>query len=291
MVNKAKSQNVRRAIERADKEARTKAAIKEYRDAQAKSNISRVNQGKRTISEFNTEKQKLTTIEENTLVDLILESAACGFPLDKPEVENLANAVLQTRLPSDSPDATVGVSWYTRFCARHHDRLQTCWSSPLDTQRAKSLNPNAVAQWYERIKKYIVDLGIDPSLIFGMDESGFPRGNTGKARVLASKGTKTQHKQGNADRENVTAIVTICADGTTVKPMIISRPKVRLDELDSIAKSDNGWTDAELGREWSSPCPRWSQFPLQSLFHPICTSQQHNCSWLPTALHACASGP
>jgi len=32
---------------------------------------------------------------------------------------------------------------------------------------------------------------------------------------------KTQHKQGGADRENVTAIVTICADGTTLRPTII----------------------------------------------------------------------
>ena len=32
---------------------------------------------------------------------------------------------------------------------------------------------------------------------------------------------KTQHKQGGADRENVTAIVTICANGTTLCPTII----------------------------------------------------------------------
>jgi hypothetical protein len=30
-----------------------------------------------------------------------------------------------------------------------------------------------------------------------------------------------QHKQGGADRENVTALVTICADGTVLQPTII----------------------------------------------------------------------
>jgi hypothetical protein len=33
--------------------------------------------------------------------------------------------------------------------------------------------------------------------------------------------TKVQHSQGGASRENVTAIVTICADGTTLRPTII----------------------------------------------------------------------
>jgi hypothetical protein len=54
-----------------------------------------------------------------------------------------------------------------------------------------------------------------------MDESGFPPGQTGKKRVVGRCGTKLQHVQGGADKENVTVIVTICADGTVLKPTII----------------------------------------------------------------------
>jgi len=43
--------------------------------------------------------------------------------------------------------------------------------------------------------------------------------------VVGARGTKTQHKKGGADRENVTAIITICADGTTIKPLIIYKGK------------------------------------------------------------------
>ncbi|KAH6907752.1 hypothetical protein BKA70DRAFT_1034704, partial [Coprinopsis sp. MPI-PUGE-AT-0042] len=53
--------------------------------------------------------------------------------------------------------------------------------------------------------------------LFGMDESGFPPSHQGKERVVGSRGTKTQHKQGGANRENVTALVTICADGTALQ--------------------------------------------------------------------------
>ncbi|KIM76312.1 hypothetical protein PILCRDRAFT_77983, partial [Piloderma croceum F 1598] len=52
-------------------------------------------------------------------------------------------------------------------------------------------------------------------------------------------GTKMWHKQGGADCKNVTAIVTICADRTTLCPTIIFK-----------AHSPNGWTDSELGYEW-----------------------------------------
>ena len=58
-----------------------------------------------------------------------------------------------------------------------------------------------------------------------MDESGFPLSNQGRQKVIGRRGTKTQHKQGGADRENVTAIVTICADGTVLNPTVIFKGK------------------------------------------------------------------
>ncbi|CAK5282598.1 unnamed protein product [Mycena citricolor] len=65
-------------------------------------------------------------------------------------------------------------------------------------------------------------MGVEPDCIYGMHESGFPTGYTGKERVVGKRGTKTQHKQGGASRQNITALVTICGDGKmVVLPMII----------------------------------------------------------------------
>ena len=58
-----------------------------------------------------------------------------------------------------------------------------------------------------------------------MDESGFPMVYQGKESVVGAHGTKTQHKQGGAECENFTTIVTICADGSTLKPTIIFKGK------------------------------------------------------------------
>ena len=111
------------------------------------------------------------------------------------------------------------------FIDRHHEKLQTHWSKPLDTQRAKSLNPAAVESWFKIVEEFVVKLGIRKEDIYGMDESGFPMAYTGKERVVGGRGTKTQHKQGGANRENVTAVVTICAGGTMVRPLIIFKGK------------------------------------------------------------------
>ncbi|KAF9017946.1 hypothetical protein BDZ89DRAFT_1094196 [Hymenopellis radicata] len=86
-----------------------------------------------------------------------------------------------------------------------------------------------------------------------MDESEFLTANTGKTRVVSARGTKTQHKQSGADRENVTAIVIICTDGTTVKLMIIYKGKNFMQKWNDgnvagayISHSENGWTDEKI---------------------------------------------
>ena len=75
------------------------------------------------------------------------------------------------------------------------------------------------------MKTAIVDKGIKPHNIYGMDESGFPPSNPGTEQVVGRHGTKTQHKSGGANCENVTALVTICADGTHLFLMVIFKGK------------------------------------------------------------------
>jgi len=75
------------------------------------------------------------------------------------------------------------------------------------------------------VKEHYIAKGIKIENTYGMDESGFPPEASQTHRVIGGRGTKTQHKQGNANRENVTALVTICADGTTLRPTIIFKGK------------------------------------------------------------------
>jgi hypothetical protein len=185
--------------------------------------LSNLANGKQSMSAFNASKKKLSDEEERVLVDLVLESADRGLPLTRSALRATANAIIKG---CDGESYTpVGIGWVSRFLDRHHDEIQVHWSKPLDTQRARALNPEVVRKWFELVKESVVLAGIKPEDIYGMDESGFPPSDQGTQHVLGSRGTKTQHKQGSANRENVTVLVTVCADGTTVKPCVVFKGK------------------------------------------------------------------
>jgi Tc5 transposase DNA-binding domain len=185
----------------------------------SKSTLSRLVKGGISMSAFNASKQKLSAAEERVIVDFCLESADRGFPLTHKLVMKMANDILTGRLGTGCE--SVGDGWVDRFLTRHRDDLQTHWSKPLDMQRANALNSANVTHWFNLVKEHIVDQGVKPCNIYGMDESGFPPSDQGTQRVIGRRGTKTQHKQGGGDRENVTALITICADGTVLDPTII----------------------------------------------------------------------
>ena len=176
-------------------------------------------QGGRSIQEFNASKQKVTKAEEEVLVQLIETASDWSNPLTYEDIAQFANEIIRRREEDDFE--LVGVSWVYRFLQRHHGRVQTFWSKPLDTQRAKSLNPVNVAHWFKVLKSEVIDKMVQPENIYGMDESGFPPSDQGTSRVLGRRGNKLQHKQGSGNRENATGIIGICADGTVLQPLII----------------------------------------------------------------------
>ncbi|THU97010.1 hypothetical protein K435DRAFT_819286 [Dendrothele bispora CBS 962.96] len=77
-----------------------------------------------------------------------------------------------------------------------------------------------------------------------MDETNTQRGNTGKERVVKIRGNKTAHKQGGANKETVTAIVTICAHSSTLDPTLIFKGE------NLFACSPKGWTDSKICKDW-----------------------------------------
>ncbi|EJD08382.1 uncharacterized protein FOMMEDRAFT_73343, partial [Fomitiporia mediterranea MF3/22] len=81
--------------------------------------------------------------------------------------------------------------------------------------------------------------------IFRMDESGFSLTNNSIRYVIKARGKRIQHKQGGANRETVTVIITICANSTYLKPVIIFK-----GQNIWFTCSPNGWTDSEIALDW-----------------------------------------
>ena len=205
-------------------------------------------QGKQSIQAFNANKQLLTPAEEEKIVELLLVSSNRSQPYDYDRIAYTANQILAAR--SESTPRRVGPSWVGRFVQRHHEKLKTYWSKPLDSQRAKCLNPESVKSWFALVKEHVVDAGILPENIYGMDESGFPPSNQGTKQVVGQRGMKLQHKQGSANRENVTALVTVCADGTSLRPLIIFKAKLLkrswIDPAQNVAHAE--WVNSDYSK-------------------------------------------
>ncbi|THU90241.1 DDE-domain-containing protein, partial [Dendrothele bispora CBS 962.96] len=77
------------------------------------------------------------------------------------------------------------------------------------------------------------------------------------SRVAGGAGKRTQHQQGGTNRENTTAIVTICADGTTLCLMIIFKGTNLWSAWcqhnvanATFACSPKGWTDSQIAIHW-----------------------------------------
>ncbi|KIK80085.1 hypothetical protein PAXRUDRAFT_159612, partial [Paxillus rubicundulus Ve08.2h10] len=103
------------------------------------------------------------------------------------------------------------------------------------------------------MKKY----HIEEDCIWAVDETGFQPGTGLKQRVIGPAKRKMQYQQRDGNRENITVMVTICADGNTIAPTVIYKGQAfstnwhQDDSLNaSIAHSKKGWTDGVIGRLW-----------------------------------------
>ncbi|KAE9386129.1 hypothetical protein BT96DRAFT_960643 [Gymnopus androsaceus JB14] len=65
----------------------------------------------------------------------------------------------------------------------------------------------------------LFDIGL--ALFYGGDETGIQSGIGTTEYVVGRKGKGVQHQQRDGNRENITVLPTICADGTNLVPAII----------------------------------------------------------------------
>ena len=66
---------------------------------------------------------------------------------------------------------------------------------------------------------------IPAELTYATDETGLMMGVALHERVIAPVGKKIQQLQHSGKRENVTGVVTICVDGTSLPPAVIFKGK------------------------------------------------------------------
>lgn len=186
--------------------------------------------GGRMMADVNAEKGWLLPAEKEIVLDYTIETAEWGFPFSHLRLKEHVDAIVASRLKEGFPATGVGKQWTHRFVEKHSDRIQGYKSRPLDTARGRAVNPNTNEKWQDVNERFTMT-GDDgnpmlPENEYAVDEVGFqPNGGSTREIVIGAKGKKIQYQKQDGTRENITVLVTICADGTALSPVVIYKGK------------------------------------------------------------------
>lgn len=192
--------------------------------------LNRLVKGGRKLSEFNMEKSWVMKGEQEKILEYATSTAERGFPLSHRRLKEHVDEICCVRLGDKFPKDGVGINWTQHFQARNSDRLGMYTPCALDSAQARAVNLTTNAAWFKLLGKTLEtgDAGkpIAQECCWGVNESGFQLGlGTTQEKVMGAAGKKSQYQQREGSRENITVIVTIGADGTSLAPAVIFKGK------------------------------------------------------------------
>jgi hypothetical protein len=203
-------------------------------------------------------KQKfLDDIQSKSLIKYINDLTERGLPPTVAMVRNIA-AGIAGRLP--------GVNWASRWIQANKNEIKSAYLTPIDKARKKADSALYYSLYFELIGQKMTQYNILPENIYNMDEKGFLIGFLQKARRVFTKEAfdsgRLRNISQDGNREWITVLATICADGTTLSPGLIYQAVSGniqdswLQDFDPkqqscfFASSPTGWTNDDLGYSW-----------------------------------------
>jgi hypothetical protein len=220
--------------------------------------LSRRHQGKtgsRTSRDVN--HSYLHPQQVTELVDYLETLTTRRIPATRAMVKNFASTIAKTR---------VSDSWVTRFLNQNHHRLTSRWTDAMDRDRHQADSGHRYKAYFEELHGLMDLYEVEPRHTYNMDEKGFLLGVIGKSKRIFSRemwerGTvKTNMQDGN--REWITCVATICADGSCVPSLLIfasqnsSLQVSWAQDIDPdkhsehVTSSSSGWSNEDIGVDW-----------------------------------------
>ncbi|EEA22190.1 pogo transposable element, putative [Talaromyces marneffei ATCC 18224] len=222
------------------------------------SNLSKRFRGVTGSKEAQYNNQRLLSKEQSrTLIKWINQLTERGLPPTNSMLENFAREI-----SGKEP----GKNWASRWLKAHSDKVISRYSKGLDSDRKKADSAYKYTLYFELIGRKIEQYNLTPDQIYNMDEKGFMLGVSTKERRIFTRrkyeqGGYKQHLQ-DGNREWITTIGCICANGTAISPALIYMAKSGnlqdswLQDFDAeqhrcfFATSESGWTNNEVGFAW-----------------------------------------
>ncbi|KAK6215419.1 putative transposase [Colletotrichum tabaci] len=197
---------------------------------------------------------KMTITEEEVILERVIDLIDRGFPPRQEDVREMADQLLNAR------DGTrTGPRWAENF-VRRVPELKMRFRRRIDYQRALAEDPTIIQGWFALVRNTIAKYGILDHDIYNFDETGFLMGMLSHAKVVTTsdrKGRPRTKQPGN--REWVSVIQGVCADGWAMPPYVIVKGKYHLLSWYTngqfpatwrIHPSENGWTTNDIGLDW-----------------------------------------
>ena len=195
----------------------------------------------------------LTAEEEYVLVEFLLKSASIGYAKTRREVLAMVNRLLLGR----GVDKNLTTGWWTRFIKRHPSiTLRT--PASVSVARIKGSSLEAINNYFDQLTQVFKTHGFEktPSVVFNMDETGFPLDPKPPKSVFA-RGSKNPSTISSGRKNQITVVGCVSASGQVLPPMVIWDRK-KLNEQLPIGEvpssiyglSNKGWMDADLFNKW-----------------------------------------
>jgi hypothetical protein len=148
--------------------------------------------------------QSLTKAEETVLAEWTKKLARRGVPLTRETLRQKASQISKRY---------IGVHWTYQFLKRN-PTLTTRWTVGLESCRAQALNRPTTEEFYDIYESVCKETGAPKENRYNMDEKGVELGDGDRVKAFVDRDQKTAYQVGDGNRELVTMIETVCADGS-----------------------------------------------------------------------------
>ena len=225
-------------------------------------------QNHKSRSQARENQQLLSNTEEKALAQWVKQLTATGYPAQHSIVHEMAEEIRNQRVVGVN-DASmelvsyrpIGQQWVQRFLLRH-PQLQSVIGVRIEASRLHNITKEILNRWLNAFAVAFEEHHITMENSYNMDETGNGMGMVAATRVIvdSSVGSRVQAEPGR--QEWITAIECICADGTSIPPLIIFAGENLIHNWVPTTMPENwkftcntkGWTNNVLGLEWLQRC-------------------------------------
>lgn len=218
------------------------------------------NHGRRSRKAAAAARQLLTQCEEKALIDYLLRAAKRGFPMPLKLLPYLANVVIRQRSHATQVLATngemkmPGEKWARNFRARHPE-IAAKKLRPIEWARHNIYEK--VVHWFSVIRPELHEPGILAENVYNMDETGTMLSLLTSGKYVVSGETPTKYRGTGTNRNLVTSVECISADGRCIDPLIIWPASTQRSVWTThatpgwhFACSPTGYTTSEFVLDW-----------------------------------------